>query len=561
MCAANRRQFLTQTTAALTATGLVTGGGQTVRLASGRSAIPATHRDPQDHSDPNLHLLVDDHEIARSENVSRVLNRMHKHPRPVLVADRPWEGERAQAWGSVIQEPDGLFRMWYFAFNTERRWDELDRGGYCYAESRDGLHWTKPDLNLFEFRGSKRNNLFYSCAPDGVNLVDEELARRGLGLPAIDEKGETIGVINNLDGLTVVRDDDDPDPQKRYKLIANMQDHRMWAPYNPKRYPNVTTEQVKKSTRVFGQYMDTSPDGIHWTRRPQRLMAARGGDYMMVTRDHRNKQWWLNERAHDQEGRNASLRTSKDWKQWSDLEVIFGKDSDPNFNRTFQWHGGMTPFNYGNLNLGLLEIWPLAGHGATCELISQREGDSWQRTQPGHPFLDIGPEKSFDRMLAYPSHNPPGKVGDRLYFFYTGAKGRNHPRKGMPMSMGLATIGLDRFAGLSQWRSIGPGVVISKPMPVAQPQLAINIEYFEYAPLRVGVTRPDGTPIAGFRLEDSRIELRPDAIYSWARWKDKPDLSELVGQAVSFHFEVVGAALYSFRFYPQRVLRQGDEPS
>jgi hypothetical protein len=131
----------------------------------------------------------------------------------------------------------------------------------------------------------------------------------------------------------------------------------------------------------------------------------------------------------------------------------------------------------------------------------------------------------------------------------------------MPMSMGLATIGLDRFAGLSQWRSIGPGVVISKPMPVAQPQLAINIEYFEYAPLRVGVTRPDGTPIAGFRLEDSRIELRTDAIYSWARWKDKPDLSELVGQAVSFHFEVVGAALYSFRFYPQRVLRQGDDPS
>ena len=164
-------------------------------------------------------------------------------------------------------------------------------------------------------------------------------------------------------------------------------------------------------------------------------------------------------------------------------------------------------------------------------------------------------------MLAYPSHNPPGKVGDQLYFFYTGAKSRNHPRKGMPMSMGLATIGLDRFAGLSQWRSIGPGVVISKPLPVAHPQLAINIEYFEYAPLRVGVTRPDGTPIAGFGLEDSRIELRTDAIYSWARWKDKPDLSDLVGQAVSFHFEVVGAALYSFRFYPQRVLSKGDKSS
>ena len=43
----------------------------------------------------------------------------------------------------MIQEPDGLFRMWYFAFNTERRPDQLDVGGYCYAESRDGIHWTR----------------------------------------------------------------------------------------------------------------------------------------------------------------------------------------------------------------------------------------------------------------------------------------------------------------------------------------------------------------------------------------------------------------------------------
>jgi hypothetical protein len=150
------------------------------------------------------------------------INRPNKHPEPVLIADRPWEGERAQAWGSVIVEPDGLLRMWYFAFNTERRPDELDRGGYAYAESRDGIHWDKPDLGVVEFRGSKRNNLFYTCAPDGKNLVDQELARRNVGLPAISEEGKVIGVVNNLDGLTVVRDEEDPDPMRRYKLIANM---------------------------------------------------------------------------------------------------------------------------------------------------------------------------------------------------------------------------------------------------------------------------------------------------------------------------------------------------
>ena len=129
----------------------------------------------------------------------------------------------------MIQEPNGLLRMWYFAFNTERRRDELDRGGYCYAESWDGIHWEKTALDLFSFRGSQRNNLFYLCNPGGENLVDEKIARRGTGLPAIDKNGKQIGLISNLDGLTVVRDDD-PDPNRRYKLIAHMQDHRISLP-------------------------------------------------------------------------------------------------------------------------------------------------------------------------------------------------------------------------------------------------------------------------------------------------------------------------------------------
>ena len=150
--------------------------------------------------DSHLHLFVDDVEISHRERVSRFINRPRKRADPVLVADQPWEGDRAQAWGSVIQEPDGLLRMWYFSFNTERRPDRLDCGGYAYAESRDGIHWKKPALRVVEFRGSKENNLFYTCAPDGKNLIEEELARRGLGLPAFDAVGKQLGVINNLDG-------------------------------------------------------------------------------------------------------------------------------------------------------------------------------------------------------------------------------------------------------------------------------------------------------------------------------------------------------------------------
>jgi hypothetical protein len=552
MSTPSRRQFLASSIA------LAAGGGSLAprvlsapREDGNQSYLLSTNTDPQDHHDPHLHLLIDDAEVARQQHVKRIMNRLRKHPKPVLVADRPWEGERAQAWGSVIQEPDGLWRMWYFAFNTQRRFDRLDVGGYAYAESRDGVHWTKPDLDVVEFRGSKRNNLFYSCHPEGKNLVDEELARRGLGLPALDETGKQIGVINNLDGLSVVRDDDDPDPKRRYKLIANMQDHRMWAPYYPKRYPNVDARQVALSKAVFGQYIDTSPDGIHWTRRPRRLFPARGGDYMMVTRDHRNRRWWLNERAHDQGGRNASLRTSSDWKKWSQLEVVFGKGSDPEFNKTFQWHGGITPFNYGNLNIGLAERWPLAGLGGTCELVCQRPGGKWQRVFPNRPFLDVGAEESFDRVLAYPSHNPPGRSGEKLMIHYTGAGTKTHPERGLPMSMGLATIGLDRFAGLGQWRNLPPGQVVTKPLKLTRKHLAVNVEYLEFTPLRVAVLGADGSPLPGYSLEDSTIPVDSKRLYSMARWKTKPDLGELLGREVSLHFEIRGAVLYSYRFYPR----------
>ena len=97
-----RRRFLASSIAL--ATGVSTAG-RGPRLLSAppddgnQSYLLTTNRDPQDHHDPQLHLMVDDHEIAEQKHVKRIMNRVKKHPRPVLMADRPWEGERAQAWG------------------------------------------------------------------------------------------------------------------------------------------------------------------------------------------------------------------------------------------------------------------------------------------------------------------------------------------------------------------------------------------------------------------------------------------------------------------------------
>ena len=497
-------------------------------------------------NDPDLHLFVDDAEIQHYVNLVRVLNKPSRLPQPVLRADRPWEGDRAQAWGSVIREPGHRLRMWYFAMNTARKPGELDRGGYALAESMDGRHWSKPDLGVVRYRGSSANNLWYTFSPDGDNLVEFELARRGEGLPATDENGDVIGVLNNMDGLTVVRDEDDPDPDRRYKLIANMQDHRMWAPYYKEQYPDVTPEQVEQARAVWGQYLDTSPDGVHWTRRPRRLLPMRHGDYMMVTRDERNGRWWLNERALNLFGRNAALRTSTDLVNWTDpAEMAVFNQPDSGFGHAYEWHGGITPFNYGNLNLGFLERWCNAGYGDGCELVSNRDGQPWQRVCPGTLFLDTGPAGSFDRVLVYPTHNLPIENGEKIFLFYTG--GAAGTGAGMPMAMGMMWIMRDRFAGMAHSRR-EPGELITKPLTIERDKLEVNAERLFAGVVQVGVRRPDGEFIDGYGLDDCRVDLAGGARTA-VRWKNKADLRELRGRTVWLHFRVDGAALYAYRLY------------
>ena len=35
----------------------------------------------------------------------------------------------------------------------------------CYAVSNDGIHWTRPNLGLFEYEGSKDNNIVLGDMP------------------------------------------------------------------------------------------------------------------------------------------------------------------------------------------------------------------------------------------------------------------------------------------------------------------------------------------------------------------------------------------------------------
>ena len=104
-------------------------------------------------------LFVDDHLIERISGTG-TLRLHHPIPREVsIVHDAPWEGT-ASGSHTVFQDGD-RYRMYYRGWNFwfAKGMLHFSKPVTCYAESKDGIHWKKPDLGLVEFEGSKKNNI------------------------------------------------------------------------------------------------------------------------------------------------------------------------------------------------------------------------------------------------------------------------------------------------------------------------------------------------------------------------------------------------------------------
>src|SRR5262245_19029882 len=110
-------------------------------------------------------------------------------PREVAIqCDRPWE-KKAMHYSCVVYD-QGRYRMWYRATDGDPRTDAKgDRTWTCYAESKDGIIWTKPNLGLASY-GSVRD----------TNLVGEAIE------------------LNNLS--VIVDPTEKPGSARRYKVIS-----------------------------------------------------------------------------------------------------------------------------------------------------------------------------------------------------------------------------------------------------------------------------------------------------------------------------------------------------
>ena len=107
-----------------------------------------------------------DDALVDNQKTTATLKMHNPQPREVVLEHgAPWEGDGCD-YHSIVKDGD-LYRLYYLAQECIPVPPRKRGKVLAYAESKDGLHWVKPNLGLCEFNGSKENNI----------LLDEAIAR------------------------------------------------------------------------------------------------------------------------------------------------------------------------------------------------------------------------------------------------------------------------------------------------------------------------------------------------------------------------------------------------
>jgi hypothetical protein len=111
-------------------------------------------------------LFVDRHLIDKLGGGAELRRHRPARREVVLEHDEPWEGNTS-GYHTTFKDGD-VYRMYYRGWHYVLKGKKVTDGKedhapvVCYAESKDGIHWTKPELGLHEFRGSKKNNIIWT---------------------------------------------------------------------------------------------------------------------------------------------------------------------------------------------------------------------------------------------------------------------------------------------------------------------------------------------------------------------------------------------------------------
>ncbi|MDE0300752.1 MAG: hypothetical protein OXN17_19105 [Candidatus Poribacteria bacterium] len=496
--------------------------------------------------DYGTELFVDDLLIETKRGVTRTLHPAAKTPEPVLAPEpgKPWENDgpertkRVNLLGTVLHDKrSNRYQMWYLARMDPdhghripglyvprtgagdatrymgRRTDDDGRNFrgsdigdlLCYAESDDGLKWTKPDLGVFDFDDSPNNNIVW-----------------------------------DLHGASVFLDDA-RDDWERYTAIGFC-----------RRYRNI--------------FVIKSPDGIHWNdeglKQPVIERSNEGPTNVVYdAKADRYLSYMLlgggAERRHIEYSESEKLEDG-----WSEITPMLepsprddalGKERYGAIRAEFH---NMSGYPYGSIYVGILGVLyvtedivnTVPGQAAVdgpidAQFVYSRDGVNWHHFEDRTQVLPRGKGGEYDSGMILFTAKEPLVEDDEIHWYYTGST-QTHGKllKDKVMSIGRASWRLDGFVSLDA----ADGVVETVPLQMPDGGLEVNVDA-SAGSLAVEVLSPDGGVQSGYSAE-SCTSIRGDHVRHPVRWGDRG--LNRAEQPCRLRFRLKGARLYSFRILP-----------
>jgi hypothetical protein len=484
-------------------------------------------------------LFIDDYIIQSLTDARQVLNRATKVANnPVVRPEHPWEGDLNWIEKVLYDKEDGLFKMWY---STSSDWKAepggemsdyhwTDKGAVrkviesahryagdhrkyvsrrCYATSRDGVHWKKPQLGLVEFNGSRSNNLL----PAGSRV------------PSFLDTNER-------------------DPAKRYKAIEQV--------YSPRHFSALEGMQLhlyysgdgfQWIAEADNPVMDTTPEPGRWG--PTYYM---GWDPIrQVYAVHMEN---CLHRGCPHGKRIVGRAESPDLRRWSVPQNILLPDERDPIDAEFY---GFPTITYERTYIALAWIFRTTNTLHYPTLAFSRNGVHYER-KFREPLVPPGDHGSFDEVSIF-AHEPIMHDG-KVWIYYTGANWRGpeqlYLKKDEALrAAGLATLPEDGFVSIDAGKVL-PGIVLTRVFSFSGSRLTVNIESARHndgagrAEVKVEILDHQARPISGFSLDQSDPLTGSGKLE--ASWQGHSDLSALAGRPVQLRFWIRNAKLYSFQF-------------
>ena len=431
-------------------------------------------------------LFVDDFLIDRFDGQAAL--KVHR-PEPqevVLVTDKPWEGNTS-AYYTIFQDGD-LYRMYYRGshYDTEAK-KATHPEVTCYAESKDGIHWTKPNLGLFEFEGSKQNNIVWD----------------GIGSHCFAAFKDTNPACS---------------ADARYKGISRGR------PRGEK-----------------GLYIFKSPDGIHWSLIEDKPVITNGAfdSQNLAFWDPHTKQYREYHRIFTNGVRSIMTGTSQDFIHWS-KPVLLEYGDAPN---EHLYTNAVRPYPRApHILIGFpTRYLPKEASRVEPVFMASRDGVHFRRYNdpvvPETAPKDRGGNRS--NYMTWGLLQLPGQPDQYSVYateaYYTGPDSR----------VRRFTYRVDGF--VSAAAPAGGGKLLTKPLTFAGKHLSINYAAKSGGNLRIALLDAAGKPHNGYSFDDCK-PLLGDSVEQVVAWQGGADVGTLAGKTVRLQFEINNANVYSFKF-------------